>query len=357
MPLVVREAGTSVNFVTFKDVDLNKFIFQDEIFGVYAYQSYPVTVDAATRNAFANGNLADLQSVISANGMQPQYMRISWNEEVAGPNYYITDLVVGVLVKATSSIDITANRLTKVLSYVGWYKNLISKLVMPWQVYVIDLPTGIAQNFNRWSWDAVSATFQLSSLSGTPSPPSVDETKNHFIYDKNGGNMVDSAIGEFARKMLDGGYQVTFLGYSVGIGYETVRIWQYRDRSYAEYKTHTRLSVDYTTNPEILSSKTLVPQLIIQAAAAAIIILAGLIGTGIFFALNQMNTEEITTEHIEEYYDANGNLVRKVIDRTTQKTTTNWLQPVVAIVGIVAVIVVAAVVLPRVLPERRREQR
>jgi hypothetical protein len=356
LPLVVKETGTPVDFVTAKDVALNKFIFQDEVFGIYAYQGYPVTVDSATRNAFANGNLADLQNVVSANGMQLQYMRISWNEEVAGPNYYITDLVVGVVVKATSPIDISANRLLKALSYVNWYKNMILKLVMPWQVYVLDLPTGIAQNFNRWSWDAVSATFQLGSLSGTPSPPSVDEVRGHFITD----GQVDSAMGKFVLQMLDQGYQVTLLGYQVSIGFETVRIWQYRDRSYAEYKTHTRLGVDFTSNPEIVMA-TEYQALIAPAVLAAIVLVIKYIIIAIaasaiaYFAIQALITQETVIEHIEEYYDADGKLVRRVIDRTTEKKPANWVGPVIAAVGILGVIIVAAVVLPRILPERKRQ--
>jgi len=356
LPLVVKETGTPVNFVTFKDVALNKFIFPDEVFGIYAYQGYPVTVDAATRNAFANGNLADLQNVISANGMQLQYMRISWNEEVAGPNYYITDLVVGVLVKATSSMDITANRLTKALSYVGWYKNLISKLVMPWKVYVIDLPTGIAQNFNRWSWDAVSAPFQLSSLSGTPSPPPVDEVRGHFVTD----GQVDSAMGKFVLQMLDQGYQVTLLGYQVSIGFETVRTWQSGNRTYAEYRTQTRLGVDFTSNPEIVMAtkyQALIAPVVLAAIVTVIkyIIAAIAISAIGYFAIQALITKETVVEHIEEYYDANGNLVRRVIDRETKKEPADWVGPVIAAVGILGVIIVAAVVLPRILPERKRQ--
>ncbi|GAI69116.1 unnamed protein product, partial [marine sediment metagenome] len=79
----------------------------------------------------------DLRLALEAAGLQVQYLKISWNETASGPDYVITDLVVGVVVNAASYMNISGQRLLDALLTVDWYKNFVLKLVMPWRTYVL----------------------------------------------------------------------------------------------------------------------------------------------------------------------------------------------------------------------------
>ena len=144
-----KVSGSPTDVFSARAESLNHFFFPSEFFGVHAVQQIIVTVDQATRDAFTNGNVEDLRTVIEANGMQVQYLRISWNEY---PNNEIRDVDVGVVVTAVSSQDITAQRLLNVMSYVSWYKGLISKLSMPWTTYGLSFPPATHPPDVQYTW-------------------------------------------------------------------------------------------------------------------------------------------------------------------------------------------------------------
>ena len=346
--------GTIVPFDDYREPNMDYFIFPNETFGVYAYQALPATVDSATLDAFRNGDANDLRTVIEANGMQLRYLRVSWNEE----GNRVTDMVVGVVVAATMPRDVNGNNLVKVMKYIGWFNNLISKLSMPWKVYVlVQKPqTQVQQTSYRWVWDAVSAPYELSSLTGFPSPPSVDEVRSHFVND----GKVDQALGEFVRRMLNEGYQITLLGYQVGICYETVRTWQYRDHTYAEYRTHTRLSVEYLSSPELSLSngrpiRLIAPILvnIIYAIIAAIVV--GALG---YFAITNLTTQQVITEDYGWVLNQETGVWEwKVIKRTTETGPPEWWGTVFTTLALGAVAIVGAVIIiPPVIRSLRTER-
>ncbi|GAI00322.1 unnamed protein product, partial [marine sediment metagenome] len=78
-----------------------------------------MTVDAATRDAFVNGALEDLQTQAWGQGMEIQYILITWNETAEGGNYYITDLVVGVVAKVKRDFDTGPDYLINALKAIG----------------------------------------------------------------------------------------------------------------------------------------------------------------------------------------------------------------------------------------------
>jgi len=339
-----KELGTTVPFDDYREPSMGYYIFPDETFGIYAYQAIAATVDSATLNAFRNGSANDLRTVIEANGMQFRYLRISWNEE----GNRVTDLVVGVVVTATSPMNINGNRLVDVMHYIGWFHNLISKLVMPWKAYVfVQKPQTTAETSYRWVWDAVSAPYQLSSLTGFPSPPSVDEVRTHFIND----GQVDAALGKFVRDMLDEGYQITLLRYQVGICYETVRTWQYRDRTYAEYRTHTRLSVEFLSDTGLPISLEFWSVLAVAIGKAILFII---IGAAIFYALtNLTQTQKITEEYGWVQNPETGEYEWKPVKRTTETGPPEWWSTV--FIGAIAIIG-AVIVIPPVIKALTREK-
>ncbi|MBA7654218.1 hypothetical protein ES703_62094 [subsurface metagenome] len=347
-----KEYGTPVEFKSFREVALTKFIFKDEVFGVHAYQAAPVLVDGPTALAFAGGDLNDLKLALEAAGLQVNYIKISWNETVSGPDYVITDLVVGVVVSAASYMNISGQRLLDALLTVGWYKNFVLKLVMPWRTYVL-LTSVETEPFNRWIWDAKA---DFTSRNRDETPP-IEETKAHFMTD----GQVTLAIGEFIKTMIDEGYATTVLRYDVHVGYELIRpAFRVGPRWVpAIYRTHTRLSVDFTSDPECFLTES--PFALTAGVIIAIGIAIGIIigSVGVFYALQNLTT----TERIDEVWGwvqhpETGVWEYRVIGIRTEKAPPEWWAETITltIVGVVAALaaaaVVAVVVIPRILPER-----
>ena len=356
MPLQVKETGTTVDFINAREVSTQKYLFQGDTFGIYAYQGAPVTVSASVRDAFLNGNLSDLLNQASGQGMPIQYIRISWNETPQGSNYYITDLVVGVVSIPTGYVNIGPAYLIDALKAVSWFNQMISKLYMPWKAWELLQETQTQVPFRRWTWDAKSSGWALSAPIGSPipDPPSSSELVAKF---KEKGN-IDAALGTFARKMLDGGYTVTLLGYKVQVSLQRSHEIRSGYLHGYTYTTHTRLTVEYKTDPEVMTAgetRSLIGW-IAFCIGVAIIVMASALGAAAIIWFDNMSTETTVDEQIVEYIDPDtGQVVRRVIDRTTTTAPPDWWAPVLAIVGIVGVVIVAAVVLPRILP--KREQR
>lgn len=360
MPLQIKETGTTVDFTNAREINTQKYLFQGDVFGVYAYQGFPVTVSASVRDAFANGSLSDLLNQASGQGMPIEYIRISWNETQQGSNYYITDLVVGAVSKSTGYINIGSAYLINALKAVSWFNQLISKLYMPWKAWELLQETQTQVPFRRWTWDAKSSGWGLSAPIGSPipNPPSMDELVSKF---KEKGN-IDAALGEFARKMLDGGYTVTLLSYKVQVCLQrSPEIRQPGGYFHGYiYTTHTRLTVEYKTDPEIMTAaetRSLIGWIVFCIGVAVIVMISAL-AAGVIVWFNNISTETTVDEQIVEYIDpVTGQVVRRVIDRKTTTAPPEWWGTVIAAVSILGIIIVAAVVLPRILPSGRREYR
>jgi hypothetical protein len=179
---------------------------------------------------------------------------------------------------------------------------------------------------------------------------------------------VAEAVGAFATKMVESGYATTILANGVRVqiclqkGPE-ITVGYYHQRI---YRAHTRLIVEYKTDPEITTAtiKTLIAPLVAAIIIAIkVIAVAIAIGVGVgliiwFNGISQPNTETIIQETIEEQYDpVTGKLVKRVIDRTIDDKTTNIWGDVIQNVAIVAVIVggliTALVVLPKLMPSKK----
>ena len=199
---------------------------------------------------------------------------------------------------------------------------------------------------NRWVWKAVSSPFQLSSLSGFPDPPSIEEVKQRFLED----GQVDTAIGEFVTSMLDEGYTITLLGYEVSIEFECTRTWSHKDHDFAEYKTHTTLAVDFKSDPECLltESPLVITTGLIVAVGKAIAWI--LVGVGVYFAFRNLTT---THKEYEKWgYVKNpdtGEYEWKIIEKGSEDKP-----PVEAWSGIVIIII--ALVFIMMLPSLIRRQ-
>jgi hypothetical protein len=291
LALQVKETGTPVEHVSAKDLDLQFYAFRDDLFGIYAYQSEPVIVDSATRDAFLNGSLADLETQAYGQGMEVQYAIISWNETAQADGYYITDLVVGAVVRVIRDYNTGPAYLIDAFKAVGWYNQMVSKMSMPWQSWLLLTPSSTRTDLMTWSWEAVSGAWIRRAPIGTtpPGPPSIDEIKSYFWVDGEG----DRALGEFVRKMVNEGYQTTILGYKIDACYERSILLQSQIENYYLYKTHTRLTVDFVTNPIVPLSGApmrLLPVGVWLAIAAAVIIISSALAAGVYEFLRGLTT-------------------------------------------------------------------
>jgi hypothetical protein len=113
--------------------------------GIYGYQTVPVTV-SGVREAFVNGNMADLAAAIASRGMSAKCLRITWNEQCLGTDdegnslYQFSDLSVGIIVNADNPGS--ANSVVSALDFPDWYYNVVANYrILPlesWNAYVLD---------------------------------------------------------------------------------------------------------------------------------------------------------------------------------------------------------------------------
>ncbi|GAI00328.1 unnamed protein product, partial [marine sediment metagenome] len=269
---MVKETGSPVDFTNAREIDVRTWTFKDDVFGLYAYQGAPVTVDAATRDAFVNGALEDLQTQAWGQGMEIQYILITWNETVEGDNYYITDLVVGAVAKVKRDFDTGPDYLINALKAIGWFNQMISKMVMPWQSWILLTPTQTVA-YHIWYWEAVSDPWKLEAPlhEPIPDPPSIAEVKNVVTSE------ADAALGTFMTKLIDKGFTPTILGRRVQVCYQTspehVTRWATHGRV---YRTHVRFSWDFTSDPEYTVEDTrLLPGFLTAAFILSVIKIVG----------------------------------------------------------------------------------
>lgn len=148
---------------------------------------------------------------------------------------------------------------------------------------------------NVWTWEAVSSTWRITKSMTPPSPPSDEEIRLRFESD----GKVAEAMGEFVQRMLDEGYEVTLLGYSTEITKQFIRSGHtggYIDHYWKEYKTHTKLIVEFRSNPEcfLTASPLVITAGAIYAIGKAIAII--IVAAGVWYALQNLTTTKKTYE-------------------------------------------------------------
>jgi ribosomal protein S21 len=338
--LMIKETGTPITFSQAKALDTQNFVFQNMTFGLYAYQGSPVTVDSATRNSFANGNLADITNQLVGQGMQPQYIRISWNETSSGNNYYITDLVVGLVIKVTGIVNTGPAYAIDALKKVGWFNQMVSKLTMPWQAWEL-IPEPATRPLNRFDWDAVANPVEASST------PSADDVRTHFIVD----GQVDVALGKFVKKMVDNGYATTIKSYQVYVGFEQETKRNRQNHMVTYYRAHTRLSVDFTTTPSLGDSRTLFAWIIVAIGVAVAAIITAV---AVYNWLNNLSTQRTDTYGWVQNPDTGE---WEWVVTGSQTSPPSWWSDVFIIVGVAIVGVAGLLLLPRLLPKKKQEER
>lgn len=345
-----KETGTPVDFTSARAIDLQRYTFRDDIIGIYAYQSAPVTVDVPIRDGFLNGNLQDLLVQASGQGMDIQYVRITWNETAYGNKYYITDLAVGVVAKIARDFNTGPAYLIDALKAVSWYNQLASKVTLPWNSWLLLQPPAQNESFKRWNWEAISAAWWETAPidQPIPDPPLVEEVNSHFLSD----GKVSEALGTFIQEIVDQGYTCAILRYKTQVCYERSPEIIHPPGYYHgyEYKTHTRLSVDFQTTAESLLP--VFPPLVIAAIGLAIALIIG--SVGIYYALRNLTTQEKSYEKWSWVYNPNtGQWEWMPVETGTEKGAPEWWGTVLTAVGVVSVVILAAVILPRVLPARK----
>jgi hypothetical protein len=356
---MVKEAGTPVDFTKAREVGLGAYTFREDIFGIYAYQGEPVTVSGATRDAFVNGALGDLQNQAAGQGMEIKYILITWNEVKDGEgNYYITDLVVGVVARVTRDYNTGPAYLVDSLKAVWWFNQMVAGMVMPWKSWLL-LNATQDKYYHNWYWEAVSKPWkeEVPLHEPIPGPPSVDEAKIAITGEAN------AALGTFTTKLIDNGYTPTIFGRRVQVCYqmspEYVTRWATHGRV---YRTHVRFSWDFVTDPEFtVEDGRLLPGFITAAFIIKLILVVGglvITGVSVYTFLNNVTTERsgyviwdvLRDAEGNPVYDEEGNPIMVPKEQGWSEGPPEWwggvLKTLVIIagVGIVAVIVIPPII-------------
>lgn len=176
--------------------------------------------------------------------------------------------------------------------------------------------------------------------------PSDEEITYHFIND----GQLDVALGQWVRAMLDAGILVTLVDYEAVAWAETLESKQYRDWTIDTMRSWVRLTVWFRSDPETISVSSPIAILAQLIIAIGVMILFILFGVGAFFALQNLTTKEEKYAKYAWVYNPNtGQNEWKVVEEGYSKGPPEWWGTVFTVVGVSAVIVVAAVVLPQVI--------
>lgn len=341
-----KETGTTVDFTQGRPLPITYYAFRDDVVGILATQKVPVTIDAATRDAFLNGNLTDVVNQTWSQGMQTEYAVFSWNETAQNGNYVITDCRIGIVAKITRDYNAGSAYLIDCLKAVPWTNSMLSKLSMfthdVWQAWLLIPPPAYSgTKFFSSTWDSTSgAWYKGAPIGSEVVDPTNVELFNYFLTHGN----LDVAIGAFVRKFLDMGYNCTVLGYKAVVCLEEKGPIPVPGQPYYVqklYHTHTRLTIDYTTDapePTVGDAKALFPVIIAQAIVALIIIVAIGLASGVEQWFNNMSKEETTDEEFGWVQNpGTGEWEWVVVSRKKTTAPPDWwgyVIPIVALMGI-----------------------
>lgn len=359
MVLQKKEAGTQVDFGQAREIKLNYYTFQNDNFGVLGTQISPVTVSATVRDAFLNGNLGDIQAQATGQGMNAPYMLITWNETQQANGYLVTDLVIGLVGRPIRDYNTGPSFLMDSAKAIPWFNNFIKAFGINWKAWLLltaplHTPSGNTENIQSWTWDGTSASWYESAPIGSPipDPPATTEVNQHFVTD----GRVSDAIGLFVQQILDKGYTVTVLGYSTSICYaksnEVHPPGSYTH--YYEYKTHTRLTVDYQTNAPVWVQQagTLNPFVLTawMIIAIGIAIAAVAVGVGGYFALQNLTKTEKSYEEWGWVLNPNTGVWEwRIVKSGKESGPPDWFAWVIPVVALG----IGAMVIWRLVPSRR----
>jgi len=363
--LQVKETGIPVDFTKGKVLNLQVRLFRGDVFGVYAYQESPIVVDATTRNVLLNGDLLDLQTQATGQGMEIQYIRISWNEtQTTSGEYRITDFVVGVAAKVIRDFNTGPAYLIDALKAVDWFNQIVSKMVMPWKAWLLLTATRTIA-YKTCQETSVSDWITVSVRKGTPIPdlPNAETVKAQILQEGH----FNEGLGAFAIALLDEGYTITLLGYNLQVCFERtppmgfgVWYWGYR------YRLHVKFSWDFTSDPDftISSSVTkLLPGFITAAFIFKIIlIVGGLIVVGIVaYNLTHRESGYIIWEVLRDaegnpMFDENGDPIMVPAEQGWETGPPDWWEDVIKTAVLGGVLIAGLViVVPEIIKSLREK--
>ena len=336
--LQVKETGNQVDFTQGQQIDLQTRLYLNDIFGVYASQGAPVYVDAATRDALFNGELIDLQAQASSQGMEIQYMRISWNEtQTAQGTYYITDFVAGVVAKVARDFNTGSAYLIDALKEINWFNQIVSSMPISWKSWLLLMVTS-TESYKTCQEKFVSDLIYVTGPINEPLPtlPSAESIKNLMLQE----GQFDAALGEFAIKMLDEGYTITFLGYRLQICFE--KNPPFRSGTYFltySYRIHVRFAWDFTSTPDfdiVKQPTALLPGFVTASFIFSILAIVGAVIIGYVATYNLTLTEKSYTiwEVLRDadgnpIFDENGNPIVYPSETGTEKGPPDWWSGVI----------------------------
>lgn len=160
--------------------------------------------------------------------------------------------------------------------------------------------------------------WKFRGATNTWTEKSLDQPKSHGEMEGKAKEAVESVIlANFVQKMIDGGIDdIVIKNYTTECKVVTVAARQYRDWTIFTYEIQVSIDLWFTTSHEIASSP--ISPAIIAAIILVIkyIIIAMTVGLVVYFVLTALVTR--TSEVTVEYYDSEGNLVKKETQTTTE---------------------------------------
>ena len=331
--LQVKEYGNQVDFTQGQEIDLQSRLFLNDVFGIYATQGSPVTVDATTRDDLFNGELIDLQAQASSQGMEIQHIRISWNEtQTPQGTYYITDFVVGVVAKVVRDFNTGPSYLIDALKAINWFNQIVSKMPISWKSWIL-LTVTKNEPYKTCQEKFVSDLIFVTAPINEPLPvlPSAESVKNLMLQE----GQFDAALGTFIIKMLDEGYVITIFGYRLQVCFE--KNATFRSGAYFHtysYKIHARFAWDFTSTPDfdIVEQPTaLLPGIITAAFIFGLLKIVGVIIVASIIAYNLTLTERsyivwkvLRDAEGNPIFDENGDPIMVPSEEGTEKGPPDW---------------------------------
>lgn len=375
MTLQNKEVGTTVDFTTGIEIKnlYNRLFYRDDIVGILAYQSAPVTIDSTTRDACVNGNVSDIVTQAGGQGMTVRYAKISWNETAQANGYYITDFRIAIVAQMNRDYNVGTNYLLNALKAIPWLSQIMPKMSLPWQGWLLlNFVRSEALPYKRLMEELQSQQMWVGYPVGTTPPalPDVSTIKTQIMAQGD----FNTAFGKFTTELLSKGYSVTYPANAYGVDiclYQSPVGIPVPNNPYARsyyYVVHTRFWWDYTTNPDYTIDEA--TGRLFAITATFLLALAAIIGAiicGVVVAYNMTHTR---TDYVEMDYVKNSD-GSPYIDPATGKPVfypkktgstegpPDWWSGVIQNVAIVALIigglVTAVVVIPRLIPERKRK--
>lgn len=343
-----KETGTAVDFMQGLEItNLQTYTYRDDVFGILGYQPTPITIDAATRDAFLNGNLTDVVNQTWSQGMQANYAVISWNETAQNDgSYLVTDCRVGIVVKVMRDYNTGPAYLIDCLKAVPWVNTTMTKLAMfnfnSWKSWKL-LSQKRPEPYNYCADESVSQLIWVGAPLDTPLPELPDPATVKATI-KSQGNF-QKALGDFTFSLLDKGFTVTYPtnAYDIDICYERTANGRLpgnpNNWGYA-YRVHVRFWWEFTTDPEITSVPATLSGKLFEITIGVILAIILAIGLVVWVSIGAYNLTHTHSEYQKWGYVYNPNTGQwewKVVETGSKDAPPDWwgyVIPIVALMGI-----------------------